>query len=209
MKRAIAFSLLLLLWATSSALALPTIVLEDPLFPGSGGYGLYENMPNQTIQVFVTGGESITGVNYNIQIGDGGVEVGGLTVGPRLTALDFITDTIFEDNHTAPLDSGVYPQIWMGWIMTAHDTVPADGLLATFTIDTTGLFAGDPVHSWSLAMGNTLNGPSNFTSYNSYDTIITDGTLSLIPIPEPSTFALMATGLVGIVLFAVRRKRVQ
>jgi len=49
--------------------AVPTILL--------GNYNLQPNTPNQTIQIFATGGDSVSGIVFAIQTGDGGYYGGG------------------------------------------------------------------------------------------------------------------------------------
>ncbi len=84
----------------------------QPISSGSavvtlGTYYLEENKPNQTITINVSGGALVSGMNFNLQIGDGGPAAGG-TPGPVFTGLDLIDGTIFQSDHASPLDSRQY-----------------------------------------------------------------------------------------------------
>lgn len=145
-----------------------------------GHHELYSNLPNQKIQLFVTGGDAVEGLNFNLQIGDGGPDLGGLTSGPRITAVDLLTGTIFDGNNTGEQDPGSYPQLALRTTTTSTGTVSAQGLLATITIDTTGYFMG----TWPLSLSDTLNGPTDFAGHSA---AITNGTLQVTTVvPEPS-----------------------
>ncbi|MCA9234075.1 MAG: hypothetical protein KDA44_01295 [Planctomycetales bacterium] len=109
-----------------------------------GTHLLSANMPNQSISIFVSGGEAIAGEDFFAQIGDGGSFVGGVDVKPSFTSVDIVSGAVFaDDNNGAFGDLGpgnaVHPLIWVDGTTTATGTVAADGLLATLTIDTTGL----------------------------------------------------------------------
>ena len=137
-----------------------------------GTHEFLPNMPNQTVQIHVTGGRPIEGLNFNAQIGDGGPAVGG-TAGPVITAVDLETG-IFAGNNDGQVDLGSIPQLAMYSITTSSGSVVADGLLATLTIDTTGFDIGEG--PWVLALGNTLNGSTDFAGVAAS---ITDGYIEL------------------------------
>jgi hypothetical protein len=124
----------------------PSIVVgNDVLIP---------NKANQTIQLQVTGGTPVAGVDLNMEIANGGTVNGG-TAGPRITNVDLITGTIFAGNNAGQSNApGLPPQTYSGYVVTSSGTVGASGLLATITIDTTG-FTGQ---SFSLKLGNFSNG---------------------------------------------------
>ena len=93
------------------------------------------------------------------------------------------------------------------WVLTDSGSVPADGPLATVTVDTTGLFASDPVHSWSLSMENTANGPLEFINTGGgLPANITDGTITLV-VPEPRTVLLSVAGAAGLAGYVSLRRR--
>ena len=124
--------------------------------PGSHTYQLRQNQANQQIQVYVSGGDPVAGVNFNMELGNGGTQM-GQPPAPSFTNLDLVTGTIFQADYLDPVDSGSTPDLLTAWVVTNSGTVPADGLLATVTVDTTGFFASDPVHSWLLSMNDTAN----------------------------------------------------
>lgn len=176
-----------------------------------GTYRLLPDTPGQEIEVFVrpdenttadsgeTADDEVQGVNFNIQVGDGGPEAGRSDDGPVITAVDLFTGTIFEGNNTG-LGSGagvLVPQVAFFSTTTASGTVTADGLLATVTIDTTGFFPEDG--PFGLVLSQTLNNPTNFGTVSPE---ITDG--QIVIVPEPGTLALF--GLAGVALLHRSRR---
>jgi hypothetical protein len=118
---------------------------------------LLPNLPGQQVQIFATGGEAVSGIDFFVQIGDGGPTVGGDDTGPTITSLDLVNGTIFAANN-----SGVFtdpaPLIWGAATTTTSETVPVNGLLATLTIDTTGLSTGQ----FDLILNPPSTGPTAF-----------------------------------------------
>ena len=105
------------------------------------------------------------GLNFNIQVADGGPSAGGTLPAPVITDVDILTATIFAATNTGlrtdaddPAGADPVPQHEYRGTTTAAGTVSAEGLLATVTIDTTGFERG----SWSLMMSNTINGSTDF-----------------------------------------------
>jgi hypothetical protein len=93
---------------------------------------------------------------------------------------------------------------------TSQVTVPDGGLLATLYIDTTGIFSG----SWTLNLGNTGGGPTNWAGSIVFprtqpDTfvpnpVIIDGSITIVP--EPSSSALAIFAIIGFCVVAFRRR---
>jgi hypothetical protein len=134
------------LFGSRALAANPSIVVGNDI--------LIPNRANQTIQLFVTGGIQVAGLDLNAEIANGGTTVGG-TPGPKITNVDLITGTIFASNHSTQANvPNVPPQAYEGSITTASGSVAATGLIATLTIDTTG-FTGQ---SFSLQLANFSNG---------------------------------------------------
>ncbi|MDY7010416.1 MAG: PEP-CTERM sorting domain-containing protein [Planctomycetota bacterium] len=162
------------------AVAEPNIVLNT--------YYLQPNQTGQSIPIYVTGAGSVQGLEFNVRIGGG-------TSGPIFEDVDILTGTIFDGNNTG-VNPGSYinPRDAYLGTTTVSGSALTDGLLATLTIDTTGLFEGQ----YSLSLIDTLEGRTNFAGVSAD---ITDG--SIIIIPEPTSLVLM---LVGAGLIAHRRR---
>ncbi len=123
-----------------------------------GEHHLRPNQPNQTIQIFVQGGQAVSGADLYAMIGDGGPELTQLglppgTDGPAITQVDLKTGSIFSSVPDEARDLGSIPQV-ANWTIaaTGGGTVAAEGLLVTLTIDTTGFLEG----TWSLTFGDIL-----------------------------------------------------
>jgi hypothetical protein len=130
-----------------------------------GSHVVQPNTPGQTIPIYVSGGWPVQGLNFNIQVADGGPSAGGVLSAPVITDVDILTATIFAATNTGlrtdmdpPAGADPVPQHEYRGTTTAAGTVSAEGLLATVTIDTTGFERG----SWSLVMSNTVNGSTDF-----------------------------------------------
>jgi hypothetical protein len=172
--------------AVTSALCL---LAADPAAAATidvGNHLLLPNTPGQVFTIDVAGGDLVQGVDFFLQVADGGPEAAGFEDGPEITGVDILDGTIFDGNHTGEAAGGpLIPQFWQSGTTTLTGTVAAEGLLATVTIDTTGFFAG----SWELLAKDTLMGDSNFPT-TGVTTNVTNGRLTISEIPEPSTLAL-------------------
>lgn len=131
-----------------------------------GDHQLIPNVAGQQIEIFVTGGEAVSGVNLFVQVGDGGPELGDFGVapgtdGPAITAVDLKTDTIFALVPNDQDDLPGLPQVAISSIEfgSPGQTTLAEGKLVTLTLDTRGFQSG----SWELRLTNVLfelpNGP--------------------------------------------------
>ncbi len=163
-----------------------------------GTHQLQPNTAGQTIQLFVSGGDAVAVVNFAAQIDGGGSAVpgGGVDVGPVFTNLDLLTGTIFATNNDGHSGVNIYPQLALSSTITASGSVAADGLLATLTLDTTGVSSGD----YAFLLSGTLNGDTDFALIHP---TITNGTIHVTP--EPATMALL--GLGSLVVLRTRRRR--
>lgn len=161
----------------------------------AGTFYLQPNQAAQQIEIYVSGGDLVQGLEFNMKIADG-------LSGPLIEGVDILTGTIFASSN-----KGIFPG---SYLMprtayqgtTAIDTldigygagkVKAAGLLATLTLDTTGLFTGQYALSFSNIEGNTT-----------FADIPADITNGLIVVPEPASLAAI---LIGGVMLAKRRKR--
>ena len=201
MLKQLAICLALLTGASVARASLIIDVGDIRLLPGT---------PGQKVPIYVQGGDNVIQVQFKVQIADGGIGVSGQQVtGPSITSVDLVTDTIFGTNHNdqSPdaYDCVVVPQLANTGIITQHDAVAGEGLLATITIDTTHFTEIGP--SYSLNLKGTIITGSPDTQFNNGDVRvdITNGTIIISSdVPEPAT-GLLVLGGAGLLLR--RRKR--
>jgi len=184
-----------------------------------GHHVLQPEMADQKIPILVSGGLEVEGVNFYIQVADGGPEAAdfgfidppGIS-GPHITDVDLITGTIFAPNNAGHIPGGGSPEIPQFFdcsILTADGPVDTDGLLATVTIDTTGFSGG----RWDLFVDdNTIETkPTHFIALEVGGEVVEvtpDSNIgSITVIPEPSTFGLLAAGLALPLVRRLRRKK--
>ena len=141
-----------------------------------GDHILLPDTADQKIDIFVSGGDAVAGVELFFQIADGGPEVGGSHDGPAITAVDILTDTIFDGVSTSQTGSLVTDQVAQYGTTTDSGSTTATGLLATLTVDTTGFTADNAGNPWELRLGSTLAGNSSFPGVT---TLVIDGTISI------------------------------
>lgn len=202
MIRKVASCLAILLCVASVSNAATSIIV--------GNHVLLPNTSGQVIQIFVSGGDQIQGMNFRAQIGadpENAVtpvfQFGGpgpsTIVGPG---------TIFAPNNVGMNDVTFYPALFEAGTATATGTVAANGLLATLVVDTTGFYGG----TWALSLGATLSGPTDwagsvFQGNFVPDPNIEDGSISIPIIPEPSSVVLAMFGVASLSAVAIRRRR--
>lgn len=153
-----------------------------------GSHLLQPNTPHQLVPIVVNGGEMVSGLDLFIQVGDGGPALADLglpagTLGPKITSVDLKNGTIFSNVQDQPTNLGslefdqtaFYTLALIGEI----PEVPSNGLLATLTLDTTGLYGGN----WDLQLNDVLpfselSGPYA-TSFVGAQTRIENGALRI------------------------------
>jgi hypothetical protein len=146
---------------------------------------------NQAVQVYVTGGDQVAGMNLNITTGAG-----------TLTRVDGLSGIFAGGNESL----GIYlnGSLAIDYVATLAGSVSATGLVATVWIDT-----GAP-GGYSFDLLNTPNGPTEFITWPGVQVIIptqadvtmtVDATSSTIP--EPGTLAVLGLGL----LIHLRKER--
>jgi hypothetical protein len=75
-----------------------------------GDHVLLANTPNQSISIFISGGDAVEGLNLNAQVADGGSALaayGGSIDGPSISDLDALTATIIAGNNPGADDPEV------------------------------------------------------------------------------------------------------
>jgi len=199
MKQITLIFLLSACWLSSDVgLIAQTIVVNDSNGDGvaDGPRQLLPNTAGQQINIYVTGGAPVLGLNFNVQVADGFPDMGGTVDGPNITGVDIISaPTIFSGNNTGQTASRSDQQVWSVFTTTAAGTVSASGLLGIVTVSTVGWSSG----TWTFALGNTQEGATDF---GLDPAIITDGSITIVP--EPHEYGLMAgLGLAG---FAAYRR---
>jgi uncharacterized protein (TIGR03382 family) len=186
-----------------------------------GSILLQPDTPDQSFLITVSSlgqPDEIQGVVFNAQVADGYPDVPGSHIaGPAITAIDLVgPGSIFGD---APYGNAgndfpvQYRQIWLGGTTVNEDsdpgttiTVPAEGILAEVTVDTTGFFAGDG--PWEFRLANTYNGDLEFESpAGPLHPTITNGWLTFSEITEPGTGTLLLLGLLCLLSWLGARRR--
>jgi VCBS repeat-containing protein len=171
--------------SSSSRPATVTITRDVPKIE-VGEHLLRANTPGQTIELFVTGGQPLAGVDLYVQVGDGGPELAqvGLpagTYGPAITSVDLKTNTIFADVAEVARDLGSLPQVTTRSIsVTGGEDVRGLGRLATVVVDTTGIFAGSWDLRLSAVLSQHLSGPFD-TRLIGLSAQIANGTIRIEP----------------------------
>jgi hypothetical protein len=161
-----------------------------------GTHVLLPNTADQEITIHVSGGEQLAGEDFYAQIGDGGTFLGGSDAKPTFTNVDVLGSTIFSLNNNGaygdpngmpPGSNTAHPLIWVDGTTTAGGTVPASGLLATMTIDTTGLASG----TFPLLLTGVAS------SLGPFDTTLRSATGDAIPLSITNGSLLVAVPIAG------------
>lgn len=186
-----------------------------------GTFDLLPNTADQVIEISVTGGLDIAGINFYGLIEDGFPDItGSVSNGPNITDVDLIGDadnpTIFFPSNTG--QSGIdqsRPQAFFRTLTVGVDgegasiPVSGSGVFARLTVDTTGFTSG----SYSLSFSGKDDIDPAYPSLQFLDvnaqtitTDIIDGTLTIVP--EPHQMALV-TGFALLGLTSWRKLRAQ
>jgi len=170
-----------------------------------GTFTLQPNASNQVVELFVSNTSSdpisVDALALNLQVADGGPEVGyildnGAHIrGPHITAVNLLSGTAFQSINSpyGQTDTGSAPQLALYSTTAPHGTVslaPGKHRLALITLDTTIPMDPGP---WDFSLGNTLAGPTSYFVQDAPNMVptILDG--SLVLAPEPAiTYTLLA-----------------
>jgi hypothetical protein len=148
-----------------------------------GNHTLLPNTANQAIELFVTGGQMVPGLELYVQVGDGGPErtQAGIatagTDGPSISAVDIKTGTIFAGSSALQINMPSIPQ-WTDTQIALDSDVAANGKFATIYLDTTGFTSG----TYDLKLSGTLVGSSVGTLDTRFSLVaaqITNGTITI------------------------------
>ena len=152
-----------------------------------GNCFLAPNRAEQTVRIFISGGELVDGLNFYAQIGDGGPDLVefGLPAGtpaPIITAVDLENGTIFDSVADPQSDDGSLPQVvfYSIELQEGADPVPAQGLLATLTMDASGFFFSETeVCLWDFLLTDILGNPLCRTDLAGIPIDIQNGTIGI------------------------------
>lgn len=155
----------------------------------------------QAVQIveFYASGEGIfvDGLEFNIQIDDGGSDLGGTSIGPVISSIDLVTGTIFQVASPEQQDVETLMRARQSTVDTAF-AVEANGLIATVAFNTTE----SPIGQYDLLLLGVA-GQFNTTFFNVGVPLAADvrnGNMNVVAIPESSTFAICLVVAVGLLL---------
>jgi hypothetical protein len=148
-------------------------------------------------------GETIGAMNISFAAGDAGDAIPILNTGTEFDGSIWDSGTFFGAAGT-----GVSHSVLSAVAMITPLRVGTDGTLITYTLDTSGL----PIGTYTLdpdfqIAGVGSSGDPQAPGGGASSLAFTNGTLTVNPIPEPSTVALTAIfGVLGLGVFLKRRR---
>jgi hypothetical protein len=181
-----------------------------------GSIQLLPNTAGQTVMFFgsgLGGSEQVGGLEFDIQVGDGGAAIGGTDTGPTITAIDLISGTPWEFaagvNQANPVETPLARQstVDFGGSVALTD----NSRIATVTFDTTGITSSQIELLLEGVGPGAIFNTKFFTSAGAdIATDVTNGSIqvgSTAAIPEPSSILLMALAGCAIGGWQYRRRR--
>jgi hypothetical protein len=157
-----------------------------------GTWNLLPNTPGQQISLAISGTGSVTNATAIIQL------VGTSSPLPVVTGADIVDGTIFGSNNTgSPSYAFSDSQLGYADVATLSGTVNGDGVLAHFTINTTGVSSGH----FAIDLTGTSWGDSYVGTSPATNVTYADGSITIIA-PEPTCLSLLGVAA----LLTLRRR---
>jgi len=172
---------LVVTWGVAGAWAAPVIAV-----------GSLQAFPNdiRTFDLQVTGGDMVQGLDFYVQIGDGGVANGGSDTVPAITVVDIVgPGTLFSASNTGQRTPFSSDQLWAVSTTTGQTaTLAAGGICARLTVDTTGTAIGESFPLWLTGVAEGIFGaPGVDTAFAGLAAQITNGTIDIVVRPGDAT----------------------
>ena len=163
----------------------------------AGDHELAFNTSGQLVELFVTGGDLVDGLDLILEVGDG-------TEGPLITSVDLKTGTIFASAEY--IETAVVPPPGRLTRTTVDGVtdVAATGKVANVTFDTTGIEPGDYPFELVAVIPEVDTFSTTFLRNGApVETTLVSGTLTVLP--EPSALGFL--GIAGLLLARRPRRR--
>jgi hypothetical protein len=169
-------------------------------FGNGGTIDLLPNAAGQVVEFSVSGGDLFDGLELDLQVGDGGVDIGGVLTGPSMTAIDLTTNTIFSANGPNQANVVAFPLARQSTVDTAT-AVLANGIIGRVTFDTTGIGLGN----FDLLLTGVAGAfdTTFFNGANALAATVPNGTIRVVP--EPSSMAIIIAASAGLVFRRYRK----
>ena len=159
--------------ASASAGEITIDVGEIILSPGLAG---------QVVTLMASSGTTpvdVAGLELDIQVGDGGADIGGSDTAPTITAIDLLTGTIFDGTTASQADVVTFPLAWQSTAVLFGSTVQvgASSPIAQVTFDTTGLAGGATENLILNGVAGSFNTKFVDDQGSDITTVIVNGTI--------------------------------
>lgn len=152
---------------------------------------------NALLTFSVAGGSNVNALQFVLQIGDGGSDMGGTDTKPTIQSVELVTDCIFSSGTQQEIVA--YPLACMYSVDDSVNVITATGQIAKVSLNTSLLNIGD---TFTIKMSD-VSGQDTFFDYNGTPIGTTSGTFVMTVVPEPATMAILAIGCLS---WACRRK---
>lgn len=152
---------------------------------------------NALLTFSVTGGSNINAMQFVLQIGDGGSDMGGTDTKPTIQSVELVTDCIFSSGTQQEIVA--YPLACMYSVDDSVNIITATGQIAKVSLNTSLLNVGD---TFTIKMSD-VSGQDTFFDYNGTPISTTSGMFTMTVVPEPATMVILTIGCLSL---AYRRK---